>query len=63
MKVVKRVNSDRSDEVAVDSSGKYVYSIEIDNYRVQKFNPDGKYMGKWGYEKTGGHGAYAILIK
>ena len=48
-------------QVAVDPSGKYVYTIEIDNYR-EKFTSDGKFIGKWGYEKAA-TGLWSGLIK
>jgi DNA-binding beta-propeller fold protein YncE len=44
-------------DVSVDSSGKFVYTVELGNHRVQKFTSDGKFIENWGYEETGGRGA------
>jgi DNA-binding beta-propeller fold protein YncE len=44
-------------DVSVDPSGKFVYTVELGNHRIQKFTADGKFITKWGYEQTGGRGA------
>ena len=44
-------------DIAVDPSGKYVYTLELKNHRVQKFTSDGKFVLKWGFEDTGGKAA------
>ena len=48
---------DKLHDIYVDPSGKYVYTLELTNHRVQKFTPDGKFILKWGFEDTGGRGA------
>jgi len=41
-------------DVTVDPDGKFVYSLELDNHRVQKFGSNGTFIAKWGYNGTGG---------
>ncbi len=38
--------------VALDASGN-VYVVDVDNYRIQKFDPDGKFLLKWGTQGDG----------
>ena len=41
-------------DVTVDPEGKFVYSLELNNHRVQKFDSNGKFITKWGFNGTGG---------
>ena len=42
-------------DVTVDSSGKFVYTLELgNNHRVQKFTADGEFISRWAYEDSGG---------
>jgi tripartite motif-containing protein 71 len=43
--------------VAVDPSGDFVYTVELSNHRVQKFDSNGKFILKWGFEEAGGRQA------
>jgi tripartite motif-containing protein 71 len=38
----------------VEPDGKFVYSLELNNHRVQKFDSEGTYIRKWGSNGTGG---------
>ena len=40
--------------VTVDPEGKFVYSLELNNHRVQKFDSNGTFITKWRYNWTGG---------
>ena len=44
-------------DVTVDPEGKFVYSLELNNHRVQKFDSNGTFITKWGYNGTGGRDA------
>ena len=41
-------------DIAVDPNGQFIYTVELDNHRVQKFFPNGTFISKFGYEETGG---------
>ncbi|MGA9297382.1 MAG: 6-bladed beta-propeller, partial [Nitrososphaeraceae archaeon] len=46
-------------DVAVDLSGKYVYTLEIgNNHLIQKFSADGQFITKWSYEGFEGAKSY-----
>jgi DNA-binding beta-propeller fold protein YncE len=40
--------------VAVDPAGKFVFTVELKNHRVQKFFSNGSFITKWEYNGTGG---------
>ena len=42
--------------IAVHPNGKFIYTVELDNHRVQKFFPNGTFISKFGYEETDGDG-------
>ena len=44
-------------DVTVDPEGKFVYSLELNNHRVQKFDSNGTFITKWGFNGTGGRDA------
>lgn len=44
-------------DINVSPDGKFVYTVELSNHRVQKFTSNGSFVTKWGYENTGGEGA------
>ena len=44
-------------DVTVDPEGRFVYSLELNNHRVQKFDSNGTFITKWGYNGTGGRDA------
>jgi tripartite motif-containing protein 71 len=41
----------RPGTVCLDAEG-YVYVIDVGNYRIQKFDRDGKYIAEWSYNRT-----------
>jgi DNA-binding beta-propeller fold protein YncE len=41
-------------DVAVDPEGKFVFTVELKNHRVQKFYSNGTFVTKWEYNGTGG---------
>ncbi|MFC2169968.1 PKD domain-containing protein [Acidobacteriota bacterium] len=43
---------DRPHDIAVDSDG-YVYVADMWNWRIQKFDSDGGFIGWWGLDNTG----------
>jgi DNA-binding beta-propeller fold protein YncE len=46
-------------DVAVDLSGKYVYTLELgNNHRIQKFSADGQFITKWSFEGFEGAKSY-----
>src|SRR6266487_1178924 len=44
-------------DIAVDPIGNFVYTLELANHRVQKFDNNGTFLTKWDFNYTGGAGA------
>ena len=44
-------------DIAVDPIGNFVYTVELANHRVQKFDNNGTFLTKWDFNYTGGAGA------
>ena len=41
-------------DVSADPEGKFLYTVELKNHRVQKFYTNGSFVTKWGFNGTGG---------